>query len=91
MQALKISQKHHQVNILCLENLDQTKVTGVEPVNKVQDGVHGLVAGQLGQGGLLQPVGDLVSKEGINKYEENQGIENQGKYLPKLGEDLNKK
>jgi hypothetical protein len=31
--------------------------------------VNNLAAGQVGQGGLLQPVGDAVSKEGINRAE----------------------
>jgi hypothetical protein len=64
------------------ENLDQTKITGNEQVDNVQDGLHGLVAGQLGQGGLAQPIGDLVSKQGINRAEQS-GMDEQGKYLPK--------
>jgi hypothetical protein len=42
-------------------------VTGIKQVDHVQDGVNNLAAGQLGQGGILQPVGDLVSKEGIDR------------------------
>lgn len=64
--------------------MDKSKISGVEPVDKAQDGVNGLVAGQLGQGGLAQPVGDLVSKEGINRAEQQQGLDGQGKYLPKV-------
>lgn len=63
------------------EQLDKTKVTGVEQVDTLQDGVHNLVAGQVGQGGLLQPVGDMVSKEGVNRAE-RQGKDDQGGYLP---------
>ncbi|KAK6068383.1 hypothetical protein SCUP234_11184 [Seiridium cupressi] len=63
------------------EQLDKSKVTGVEQVDTLQDGVHGLVAGQVGQGGLLQPVGDLVSKEGVNRAE-RQGKDDKGGYLP---------
>ncbi|KAK8040953.1 C6 zinc finger protein [Apiospora phragmitis] len=64
-----------------IEQLGKTKVTGVEQVDTLQDGVHNLVAGQVGQGGLLQPVGDLVSKEGANRAE-RQGKDDKGSYLP---------
>lgn len=63
------------------ENLDQTKVTGVDQVDTLQDGVHNLVAGQVGQGGLLQPVGDMASKEGVNRAE-RQGKDDNGGYAP---------
>lgn len=49
--------------------MDKTKVTGVEQVDNLQDGVNGLVAGQVGKGGLAQPIGDAFSKEGINRAE----------------------
>lgn len=58
-------------------------------MDTLQDGVNGLVAGQLGQGGLAQPIGDLVSKEGINRAETQQG--SAGKYLPKAGDDIGSK
>jgi hypothetical protein len=51
------------------DSLDKTKVTGIEPVDKAQDGVNNLVTGQLGQGGALQGVGDAFSKEGVNRAE----------------------
>ena len=47
------------------DNLDKTKVTGIQPVDKLQDGVNETLAGQVGQGGLFQPVGDSLSKEGM--------------------------
>jgi hypothetical protein len=56
-------------------------VTGIEQVDTLQDGVHNLVAGQVGQGGLLQPIGDLASKEGLNRAE-RQGKDDKGSYLP---------
>lgn len=43
--------------------------------------MHGLVAGQVGQDGLLQPVGDAFSREGINRAE-RQGKDDQGSYAP---------
>lgn len=42
--------------------------------------MHDLAAGQLGQGGLLQPVGDTFSKEGINRAE-RQGKDEDGSYV----------
>lgn len=52
-----------------LGEVDKTKVTGNEQVDNLQDGVNGLVGGQVGKGGLLQPVGDAASKEGVNRAE----------------------
>lgn len=49
--------------------MDKSKVTGIDQVDRVQDSVNGAVSGQVGQGGLLQPVGDMASKEGINRAE----------------------
>lgn len=49
--------------------MDKSKVTGIDQVDKIQDDVNRLVSGQIGKGGLLQPVGDMVSKEGINRAE----------------------
>ncbi|CRK23738.1 hypothetical protein BN1723_013097 [Verticillium longisporum] len=71
--------KHLLANHQPSENLDKTKVTGISQVDTLQDGVHGLVAGQVGQGGLLQPAGDLVSKEGVNRAE-RQGRDDKGNY-----------
>lgn len=51
------------------DTLDKSKVTGIKQIDTLQDGVHGLVAGQVGQDGLLAPVGNAFSKEGINRAE----------------------
>ena len=50
----------------------------------MQDGVNNLVGGQVGQGGLLQPVGDAMSKEGINRAERG-GKDDSGSYLGAIG------
>ena len=63
------------------DSLDKTKVTNVEQVDKLQDGVNGLVSGQVGKGGLLQPVGDMASKEGVNRAERG-GKDDSGNYAP---------
>lgn len=61
------------------DQLSKTKVTGVEQVDNLQDGVNDLAAGQVGKGGLLQPVGDAVSKEGVNRAERG-GKDDSGSY-----------
>jgi hypothetical protein len=63
----------------CLDTLGKSKVTGVNQVDTLQDGVNNLVAGQVGQGGLAQPIGDLASKEGVNRAE-RQGKDDKGGY-----------
>ena len=61
------------------DGLDKTKVTGIEQVDTLPDGVNNTVAGQVGKGGLLQPVGDMASKEGINRAERG-GKDDTGSY-----------
>ncbi|KAI0471539.1 hypothetical protein GGR56DRAFT_677444 [Xylariaceae sp. FL0804] len=73
--------KDNKASYATKQQLDQSKVTGVSQVDTLQDGVHGLAAGQVGQGGLLQPVGDAFSKEGINRAERG-GRDDKGGYLP---------
>ncbi|KAL6853116.1 hypothetical protein ACO1O0_007669 [Amphichorda felina] len=73
--------KDNKASYSTKQNLDKTKVTGIEQVDTLQDGVHNLVAGQVGQGGLLQPVGDIASKEGANRAE-RKGKDENGSYIP---------
>jgi hypothetical protein len=54
-------------------------MTGIQQVDTLQDGVNSLVSGQVGQGGLLQPVGDAFSREGINRAERG-GKDEKGSY-----------
>jgi len=51
------------------DNLDKTKVTGNKDVDAVQDSVNKGVSGQFAKGGALEGVGNLVSKEGVNRSE----------------------
>ncbi|KAK4186312.1 hypothetical protein QBC35DRAFT_437640 [Podospora australis] len=78
---LRYFTKDNKASYAAKENLDQTKVTGIQQVDTLQDGVHNLVAGQVGQGGLGRPVGDLASREGINRFE-RQGKDENGGYVP---------
>ncbi|KAF2767751.1 hypothetical protein EJ03DRAFT_328938 [Teratosphaeria nubilosa] len=76
---LKWFTKDNKASYATKDSLDKSKVTGVEQVDKLQDGVNNLAAGQVGQGGLLQPVGDAFSKEGINRAERG-GKDDSGSY-----------
>lgn len=69
------------------ENLDKSKVTGIKQVDTLQDGVNNLVAGQVGQGGLAQPIGDMSSKEGLTRAE-RQGRDDKGGYIPEAAGPL---
>lgn len=71
---------HHRQMLRCAtDTLGKTKVTGIEQVDHLQDGVNDLVGGQVGKGGLLQPIGDMASKQGINRIE-RQGKDDKGTY-----------
>ena len=61
------------------DTLDKTKVTGVDQVDQLQGDVNNLVGNQFGKGGLLKPVGDMASKEGINRAERG-GKDDSGSY-----------
>lgn len=41
--------------------------------------MNNLAAGQVGKGGMLQPLGDMVSKEGVNRAERG-GKDTDGSY-----------
>jgi hypothetical protein len=64
--------------------MDKTKVTNIEQVDKLQDNVNSTVSGQVGQGGLLQPIGDMAGKEGINRAERG-GKDDGGSYTGAAG------
>ncbi|KAL8848492.1 MAG: hypothetical protein Q9221_006494 [Calogaya cf. arnoldii] len=61
------------------DTLSNTKITGISQVDKLQDGVNNLVGDQVGKDGLLAPVGNMVSKEGINRAERG-GKDESGSY-----------
>ncbi|KAJ5476977.1 hypothetical protein N7539_007121 [Penicillium diatomitis] len=61
------------------DTLSNTKVTGIDQVDKLQDDTNNLVGNQLGNNGLLRPVGQFSSKEGINRAERN-GKDESGSY-----------
>ncbi|KAK3486254.1 hypothetical protein B0T13DRAFT_442819 [Neurospora crassa] len=78
---LRYFTKDNKASYATKDTLSKTKVTNIEQVDTLQDGVHDLVAGQVGQEGLGQPVGDLLSKEGVNRME-RKGKDERGGYLP---------
>ncbi|KAF8858522.1 hypothetical protein BDZ45DRAFT_622316, partial [Acephala macrosclerotiorum] len=61
------------------DTLNKSKITGIKQVDQIQDDVHNLIGNQLGENGLLAPVGRLVSTEGINRAE-RQGKDDKGSY-----------
>jgi hypothetical protein len=61
------------------DTLNKTKVTGISQVDQLQGDVNNLVGNQVGKGGLLRPVGDIVSKEGVNRAERG-GKDDAGTY-----------
>ncbi|KAI5859448.1 hypothetical protein GGS23DRAFT_600374 [Durotheca rogersii] len=67
------------------QNLSKTKTAtaGLAPLQlgALQDDAHGLAAGQLGRGGLLQPLGDGLSHEVVNRAE-RRGRDDRGQYVP---------
>jgi hypothetical protein len=70
---------HANVDI-CSGNLDKTKVTGFKQVDTLQDGINDLAASQIGQGGLLQPAGGMVSEHGLTRTE-RRGMDDKGGYV----------
>ncbi|KAL4771922.1 hypothetical protein BDW60DRAFT_222848 [Aspergillus nidulans var. acristatus] len=74
----------NKASYVAKENLAKTKITSNEQVNRLQDDANNLVGNQLGEKGLLAPVGNLVSQEGINRAERGGKDEN-GSYGGPLG------
>ncbi|KAF2834503.1 hypothetical protein M501DRAFT_964260, partial [Patellaria atrata CBS 101060] len=70
--------KDNKASYATKQQLDKTKVTGISQVDTLQDSTNSLVSGQVGKGGLLQPAGDAVSKEGITRAERG-GKDEEGK------------
>ncbi|KAH9859816.1 hypothetical protein IAQ61_011598 [Plenodomus lingam] len=75
-QYLKWFTKDNKASYATKQSLDKTKVTGISQVDNLQDGVNSLVSGQVGKGGLAQPIGDHLSKEAINRAERGGKDEN---------------
>ncbi|KAK3723556.1 hypothetical protein LTR37_001808 [Vermiconidia calcicola] len=83
-QYLKWFTSDNKASYAAKDSLDKTKVTGIDQVDTAQDSVNNTVGGQVGQGGLLQPVGDAVSKEGVNRAERG-GKDDSGSYGGAVG------
>jgi len=73
--------KDNKASYVTKQQLEKSKVTGIKQVDTIQDGVNNLVGDQVGKGGLLQPIGDMASKEGVNRME-RQGKDDRGDYAP---------
>lgn len=75
---LKYFTKDNRTSYATRDQLEKTKVTGVDQVDALQDKTNDLAASQLGQGGLLQPVGDVAS-EGMKRAGQRGAQSNDGK------------
>lgn len=62
-----------------VDTLSQTKVTGSDKIDQIQDDANNLVGNQVGDKGLLAPVGNLTSNEGVNRAERG-GKDESGSY-----------
>ncbi|KAK3940882.1 hypothetical protein QBC46DRAFT_312613 [Diplogelasinospora grovesii] len=78
---LRYFTRDNKASYAARDNLDKTKVTGIKQVDTLQDGVNNLITSQVGQGGFAQPIGDMASREGINRAE-RQGRDDKGGYVP---------
>ncbi|KAF2114528.1 hypothetical protein BDV96DRAFT_613199 [Lophiotrema nucula] len=76
--------KDNKTSYATKQQLDKSKITGIEQVDTLQDGVNNLVGGQVGKGGLAQPIGDMASKEGVNRAERG-GKDEQGRSIESQG------
>ncbi|OCK84217.1 hypothetical protein K432DRAFT_432383 [Lepidopterella palustris CBS 459.81] len=83
-QYLKWFTKDNKTSYAAKQQLAKTKVTGIDQIDKLQDDVNGLISGQVGKGGLAQPIGDFTSKEGINRAERG-GKDEQGRSIESQG------
>jgi len=59
----------NKASYMAKDQLKGTKITGDKNIGAVQDGLAEGVGGQLSSGGLLGGVGDMTSKEGVNRAE----------------------
>ncbi|KAF7513848.1 hypothetical protein GJ744_006462 [Endocarpon pusillum] len=71
--------KDNKASYATKDTLNKTKITGIDQVDQLQGDVNNLVGNQVGKGGLLNPVGNLASKEGINRAERG-GKDDKGSY-----------
>lgn len=62
-----------------VDTLSKTKVTNSNQVNQLQDDANNLIGNQFSDNGLLAPVGNLASKEGVNRAERG-GKDEKGSY-----------
>lgn len=69
----------HHLSDRTLDTLNKSKITGIKQVDQIQDDVNSLVGNQLGENGLLAPVGKMVSTEGIDRAERG-GKDDKGSY-----------
>ncbi|KAL9056007.1 MAG: hypothetical protein Q9162_003186 [Coniocarpon cinnabarinum] len=86
-QYLKWFTNHNKTSYATEDTLNKTQVFDdkglLSPLGKAQKGVNQGVAEQFGQGGALEGVGNMTSKEGINRAERG-GKDESGSYIPSM-------
>ncbi len=75
----------HPANPLAFTDKLSTDLTGDKNVNAIQGGVAEGVGGTLSSGGILGGVGDMTSKEGVNRAERGDTGRLDPKELEKMG------
>ncbi|KAL4795889.1 hypothetical protein BDV19DRAFT_362261 [Aspergillus venezuelensis] len=66
----------NKASYIAKDNLNKTKISGDPRLDQLQDDANNLIGNQLGEKGYLAPVGNLVSKEGVNRGERGGKDEN---------------
>ncbi|KAI1823335.1 hypothetical protein F4861DRAFT_335201 [Xylaria intraflava] len=74
---LKYFTKDNRTSYAARDQLDKTKITNIPEADKIQDKANDLAASQVGQGGLLEPVGDLTS-DSMKRAEHDNKPRNKG-------------
>ncbi|KAJ8070707.1 hypothetical protein OCU04_001078 [Sclerotinia nivalis] len=80
---MSISNRINKTNVQ-LDALNKTKITCISQIDQFQDDVNNLIGKQVGENGVFAPIGNLASKEGINRAERG-GKDEEGSYAGPLG------
>ncbi|KAL2817733.1 hypothetical protein BDW59DRAFT_165782 [Aspergillus cavernicola] len=74
----------NKTSYVAKDNLSETKISGIDQIDHLQDDANNLIGNQFGERGLLAPVGNLVSEQGVNRAERG-GKDEEGSYGSPLG------
>ncbi|KAI9806113.1 MAG: hypothetical protein M1833_004520 [Piccolia ochrophora] len=71
--------KDNKASYAAKDTLNKTKISGDPKIDQLQGDVNELIGNQFGKDGMLNPLGNLASKEGINRAERG-GKDDSGSY-----------